>query len=238
MATPSWIGATAGQPQLAAQEITQECVEVRLQKPFTSALTVSGNNYDRYMAEKCYIPSCSAASRARAMCPKHYKRWAAGKDPAMPSCLEMTEAQRFWSHVDSSGDCWFWTGALNIWGYGVFGTKTISAHVWSYLNEVGPISLGLEVDHLCHDPDACDLAAKCPHRRCVRPSHLQLCTPRANVLRSNAPTALNARKTHCKWGHPFDAENTINRPSGGRACRACKTTADRVRRKRTRSTSV
>lgn len=29
-------------------------------------------------------------------------------------------------------------------------------------------------------------------------------------------------KTHCKYGHAFDAENTISRPRGGRWCRACE----------------
>lgn len=32
---------------------------------------------------------------------------------------------------------------------------------------------------------------------------------------------LDAAKTHCKMGHPFDEKNTYFRPDGGRACRAC-----------------
>lgn len=32
----------------------------------------------------------------------------------------------------------------------------------------------------------------------------------------------NARKTHCKRGHPFSADNTYLRPEGGRRCRRCK----------------
>jgi len=31
----------------------------------------------------------------------------------------------------------------------------------------------------------------------------------------------NARKTQCKWGHPYDEANTLRRRDGGRACRAC-----------------
>lgn len=31
----------------------------------------------------------------------------------------------------------------------------------------------------------------------------------------------NAAKSHCDHGHPFDAENTYLRPTGGRSCRAC-----------------
>jgi hypothetical protein len=34
-----------------------------------------------------------------------------------------------------------------------------------------------------------------------------------------------ARKTHCPWGHPYDAANTYHRPDGGRGCRICRATA-------------
>ena len=49
--------------------------------------------------------------------------------------------------------------------------------------------------------------------------------------------AINAAKTHCKNGHPFDAENTRIRPAPSpwngslRVCRACH----RERMRRTRS---
>jgi hypothetical protein len=47
------------------------------------------------------------------------------------------------------------------------------------------------------------------------------------------------RQTHCKWGHPFDAENTYEsaRPEGGklmRSCRKCRTERQRKRRQRKR----
>lgn len=33
--------------------------------------------------------------------------------------------------------------------------------------------------------------------------------------------AFNGTKTHCARGHAYDAENTYQRPGGGRACRKC-----------------
>lgn len=38
----------------------------------------------------------------------------------------------------------------------------------------------------------------------------------------------NKDKTHCKRGHPFDAENTIWRKDGGRQCRACNKAASKA----------
>ncbi|MGV5046894.1 HNH endonuclease [Rhodococcus pyridinivorans] len=40
----------------------------------------------------------------------------------------------------------------------------------------------------------------------------------------------HARKTHCKNGHPFDAENTYIAPSTGqRCCRTCRSERSRRR---------
>jgi hypothetical protein len=73
----------------------------------------------------------------------------------------------------------------------------------------GPIPDGLHLDHLCKV------------RNCVRPSHLEAVTPRENVMRSDGVASLNARKTHCKRGHPFSGRNLYVRPNGERACRKC-----------------
>lgn len=44
-----------------------------------------------------------------------------------------------------------------------------------------------------------------------------------------------ASKTHCKYGHPFDAANTYRRPDGGRTCRECKGSRQRAQRAASRS---
>jgi hypothetical protein len=35
-------------------------------------------------------------------------------------------------------------------------------------------------------------------------------------------THVQARKTHCKHGHPYDESNTVWRPTGGRECLECR----------------
>jgi hypothetical protein len=79
-------------------------------------------------------------------------------------------ADRFWSKVDKSGDCWEWQGAINSEGYGNIGTnrKTYLAHRVSLLLD-GQDPTGQQVRHQCHN------------RRCVRPNHLLLGTYRQNV---------------------------------------------------------
>ena len=101
----------------------------------------------------------------------------------------------FWSKVDKSGDCWLWTGATTSGGYGNFGytdplgkRRYNSPHRLLWIELYGPIPSGLEVDHKCHDPASCSGGATCPHRRCVKPAHLILATPKRTSkreLRSN-----------------------------------------------------
>lgn len=95
--------------------------------------------------------------------------------------------------------CWVWTRGKYKYG----------PHRTYYRMVRGEIPKGLQLDHLCNNT------------RCVNPWHLEPTTHRANTLRGSAPTAINARKTHCIKGHPFDEQNTITMPNGWRKCREC-----------------
>lgn len=129
---------------------------------------------------------------------------------------------RFWSKVDKRADeCWVWTGAKTPHGYGTFqygDGKRGYAHRWAYEATKGPIPSGLSIDHLCRNPS------------CVNPDHLEAVTHRENVLRGVAPVAVNARKTHCPAGHPYDAANT-RKDRSGRVCRACHRIRERSRQR-------
>jgi hypothetical protein len=48
-----------------------------------------------------------------------------------------------------------------------------------------------------------------------------LVTHKENNARSNSPSALNARKTHCPAGHLYDEANTYVDRDGRRHCRTC-----------------
>lgn len=133
---------------------------------------------------------------------------------------------RFWSKVDTTDPgCWLWTANIGVEGYGRFWLvdRFVLAHRMAYELSVGPVPAGLQLDHLCRV------------RRCVRPSHLEPVTGKANTLRGKGPSAFNARKVACLRGHAFNATNTYVTPTGRRDCRTCR--RDAVRRYRTRSAS-
>lgn len=128
---------------------------------------------------------------------------------------KQSEVERFWTNVQQTETCWLWTGRKNRWGYGDFvitrDRKEINRRASRYAFELlrRPIPEGLELDHLCKNTS------------CVNPDHLEPVTHRENVMRSDNFTAINARKTHCPRGHPYDEANTYITKSGTRACRIC-----------------
>jgi hypothetical protein len=123
--------------------------------------------------------------------------------------------------VDPETGCWLWTGRLLPNGYGsVMPMRDPSrlAHRLSYRTFVGPIPDGYQVDHVA--------TRGCKYRHCTNPEHLEAVTPRENTLRSGAITAVNAAKTECIHGHPFDEANTYHY-RGERACRTCRRLRER-----------
>lgn len=81
-------------------------------------------------------------------------------------------ADRFWSKVDPTGDCWLWTAGCTPQGYGQFTLqkgKFRGAHVVSHALAIGPIPPGLVVCHRCDTPP------------CVNPGHLFLGTQSDNA---------------------------------------------------------
>lgn len=125
---------------------------------------------------------------------------------------------RFWSKVDQSAGpdgCWIWTASTRK-GYGrawVDG-RVQPAHRVAFEQLRGPVPDGLDLDHLCRN------------RSCVNPAHLEPVTRGENLRRGNGWSGRNARKTHCKYGHEFDASNTLIE-NGKRTCRICKKRRER-----------
>lgn len=142
-------------------------------------------------------------------------------------------ARRLLDKVDRSGPpfrelgpCWLWPGYLAKGGYakGALGGRRGMIHRLAYELLVGPIPQGLTLDHLCRV------------RRCVNPAHLEPVTMAENLHRGNTLPAINAAKTHCPSGHPYDVENTYVNPSTGRrTCRACQVIHQRTWRQRRRA---
>lgn len=134
----------------------------------------------------------------------------------------MAAIDRFLARIQiQDNGCWKWLGVIQNRGYGTFqvgGEPGKMAHRWSYENFVGPIPDGMTLDHKCHNGTGCKLHTACPHRRCVNPWHLEPMTGRENTLRGEGPTAKNAAKTHCKYGHPFGERKTKRHK---RKCEQC-----------------
>lgn len=124
----------------------------------------------------------------------------------------------FWCRVDLSdrAGCWPWTGSLNPWGYGRAWCRseraTRFAHRLSYQALVGPVPVGLSLDHLCRN------------KSCVNPAHLEPVTTRENLLRGRAHAVKRPPSPTCQRGHLYDGVN--NR--GDRTCSACS----KIRHKR------
>lgn len=125
------------------------------------------------------------------------------------------------SRLTESG-CWEW-GAAKTGGYGVvqWNGRIRRAHRVVYELLRGPISDGLETDHLCRN------------RACVNPDHIEPVPQKVNNARSESASAKHARQTHCKRGHPFSSDNTYiakrERGKQERFCRECCRERDRQR---------
>jgi hypothetical protein len=86
------------------------------------------------------------------------------------SIVPQKDIDRFWSHVDRSGECWLWIGSKR-GGYGrmYFQGRNHNTNRLAYEWFVAPIPEGLDVLHKCDNPS------------CVRPDHLFVGTHSDNM---------------------------------------------------------
>ena len=131
--------------------------------------------------------------------------------------LDDQQRTNFWLNTHLEDDHLIWHGHRDADGYGVWSLgyvlHTCRAHRLAYEMLVGPIPIGLVLDHVCRIPS------------CVNPHHLEVVTNAENNRRGNSPSAKNSRKTHCKRGHSLRGYNLLRflRPNGAvvRTCRTC-----------------
>lgn len=142
--------------------------------------------------------------------------------------------ERFWAGIDKRGpdDCWLWRTAKQ--SDGGYGRMTVRERARGFVvayrpNRVswtmahGPIPGGMNVCHRCDNPPCCN------------PAHLFLGSQPDNVGDAKAKNRMRGghfRDTHCKYGHPFTADNTYQNPTERkhRRCRTCAATRQRNRR--------
>lgn len=136
-----------------------------------------------------------------------------GRGNELPIVLSSQQRDTFWHFVEEQPTgCWEWRGHLfSTFGYGQFrvGYRNLKAHRISWTLTRGPIPNNVTLDHLCRNP------------KCVNPEHLEIASNKENILRGTSPTAINARKTHCKRGHEFTPDNLRRQRADRRECLQC-----------------
>lgn len=122
-------------------------------------------------------------------------------------------------HRPELGPCWIFTGALtNGYGYVRVGKRKVQGYRVNYERWIGPVPLGLVIDHLCRV------------RACVRPDHCEPATYSINTTRSPIHYGMaKAARDECPEGHLFDETNTYVTPQGARRCRKCQAAQKRQR---------
>lgn len=161
---------------------------------------------------------------ARELCKRCYARmYSNGTLDRHPRVRHPLDRMERWLASMTGDGCWPWPYYVDPQGYGR--SKTDAVHIAAWTTANGDIPEGMTVDHVCHTKAAargeCKGGVTCPHRACANPSHLELVPGQVNVARGLGPTAINARKTHCKRGHPLSGENLYTRANGHRICRTC-----------------
>lgn len=148
----------------------------------------------------CADPTCERKNYARGFCSRHYNK---NRRHGKLDVLDLTIEDRFWPKVDTTGDCWVWTAAVNAAGYGRIGDASKQCG-WSLAHRVsweianGPIPDGELVRHKCHNPP------------CVRPDHLELGSHRDN----SRDTSRHGRVATQKLSDPEVLEIRLRAKSG------------------------
>lgn len=96
--------------------------------------------------------------------------------------------------------CWLWRGGKNRDGYG---QNSEPVHRRAYRWMVGPVPVGMELDHLCRT------------RNCVNPHHLEPVTKAENQRRRNHPGREWHPRPYCRRGHALTGDNVKVWSKGG-----------------------
>lgn len=146
----------------------------------------------------------------------------------VPQFLDSRLPAVFWNRCipEPMSGCWLWIGTIDKGGYGsanwnIGGRRVQTAYRIAYTVLVGEYQEDLELDHLCRNT------------LCVNPAHLEPVTQLINLMRSNAPSALNARKEACGVCGGELVDERPGDPNTWRRCRKCRRrTANALGKKR------
>lgn len=165
----------------------------------------------------CRWPTCPRyTSSSTSLCSTHQSRNRIGADMDAPIRFKTRETDMLAKLTERSkrrdNGCWEWLGARMPSGHGQMqgpDGRVVLTHRIAYELLVGPIPLGLVLDHLCQNPP------------CMNPTHLEPVTHRENTRRHRL---LNRSDVCTKCGANDWMSHKL--PSGaiGRRCRPCTNT--------------
>lgn len=136
---------------------------------------------------------------------------------------------------DGDSDCFIWTGAPSIKGYGriAINGKDLKVHRLVASLAYGRVPAGMVIDHLCRN------------RLCVNPKHLEIVTNKINLSRSdlvgksrsegNPWSRLRAGELCMAQRHALNDGDIVRRTNGKRIvsrCKPCQYERDREWRRR------
>ena len=121
--------------------------------------------------------------------------------------------------VQEPNGCWSYRGRHDKHGYGRIDNAHGSdlLHRVMYEHFIGPVPVGLELDH-----------EKGDNPGCCNPLHVVPKTHRENMIRSRAPSAVAYRNGTCTKGHDVTGPNGYRFPNGRPRCRICHAAASKA----------
>jgi hypothetical protein len=176
---------------------------------------------------------CGQPAVAKELCRPHYDRLRrTGVRGGVLDRRDLDHFGRYLAKVDERGpdECWPWLAHRSEKNYGQFADGnggSTQAHRFGFGALVRPLEPGEVVDHICHNTDdSCPGGDTCEHRACQNPAHWEAVDDETNQERGKSFSAINARKTYCKWGHELTPENSYGY-KGRRQCKTCARLAAR-----------
>ncbi len=178
----------------------------------------------------CEFPGCHLIHNCHGLCKEHSNQRRKGREltPIYASRRRSGSPPRIicdeapCPNPKLTGPCHIFRGGKNSDGYGLvrMNGKSIGTHLLCWRREIGDVPTGMEIDHQCHV------------RSCCNVDHLRAVTHQVNSTENVVGIAwqINAAKTHCPKGHPYDTERSEG--DNCRRCRMCRNERRRWRQKR------
>lgn len=124
------------------------------------------------MTKECSVDECNRKHYGKGLCSLHWRRLGRTGTTGPSTRVFRTPGESFQARtmpVTEAG-CLLWTGYINQSGYGHIWVdgRDVGAHRYAWEQAKGPISDGMELDHMCWN------------RSCVNVDHLRIATTAQN----------------------------------------------------------